>query len=210
MKDLAGMVVTIRISDLNFRAFYHEGNGEVFTDESIPFQNVLNQLGFVNSANLFLVNDKVQYYQFSVGWEKLDYFARLELTTYDTDAYFVPKTAAGYFALSYKFYPYTFDATFAKNRVDYSEVSNEIRVGISPQLDFLAQQFDFASNAIKQDELQTITLRVRYELRTNVALKADGKFINSQVDTEDPTASPSPFCVQENAELFQVAIEWVF
>ena len=210
VSDLMGLVGQVFVNQFSFRASYHRGSTEVVVDELTEFKNTLAFLGFVESANALEINNEVKYWQISAAWENLDYFARVELARFDSDAYFVAKTDSYYATIGYNFYPFTLHATIAETSADYGSAPNEIPIGINPQLDFLAQQYALALQAIPISDIQSTTLGLRYDLSASVALKADVSFIRGTNQAQNTALSVRPFTVSEDTELFQLALEWVF
>ncbi|MFC4698861.1 hypothetical protein ACFO4O_01630 [Glaciecola siphonariae] len=208
--DLMGVVGQVYYKQFNFRASHHRGRTKVFIDELAQFQNVLRALGFEDSAATLDVNNEVRYFQFSAGWENLDYFVKVELSRFDSAAYFAPTTNSFYVTAGYNFYPFTVHATIAQSDTDYGDAPNEIPVGFDPQLDFLAQQYALALQSNPLSDMQTFTLGLRYDIRSNLALKADITLIQGQEQPDDDSINTRPFTLEENAELLQLAVEWVF
>lgn len=208
--DLMGLVAQVYVEQFNFRASYHRGNTNIFVDELADFSQALSFLGFSESARALEIDNEVRYFQLSAGWENLDYFARLELSRFDSAAYFVAQTDSYYATVGYNFYPFTAHLTVAETRADYGEQPNEIPVGLDPQLDFLAQQYALALQSIPISDIQSTTFGLRYDLRTNLALKADISFIKGEEQPGIGAVNTRPFTVAEDSELFQFALEWVF
>ncbi len=211
VSNLMGLSASVQVNQFNFRASYHKANVEVLFDDSLAFQKALNQLGFFDSASVFTVDHKADYFQLSAGWENLDYFARFEYTGFDSAAYFIPQAENFYLSLGYNFSPYTVHVTFAQSITDYGDAPNDIPVGISPGLDYLAQQFQLALQSKPIDDRESINLGLRYELRANIALKADVTFLKGQLNAvQARNTYQAPYTVSESTELVQFAVEWVF
>jgi hypothetical protein len=165
-------------------------------------------LGFTESANVFLLDNKASYFQFSANWENIDYFAKLELTGFNSDAYVIPKSNNYYLSFGYNFAPYTLHVTAGQSNIKYDSLPNEIPFGVSPQLDFLGQQFTEIFRIPPLNDSESITVGLRYEWLTNLALKADVTFLQAHLEPNGDNARAN-FMLTET-ELLQVAVEWVF
>lgn len=211
VKDFFGIIGTVDISQFSFRASVHHAKAQVMIDELIPFQNTLNQLGFVESANSLEINDSAEYQQFSIKWENIDYFARAEYSSFDSDAFLIPNTEGYYVSVGYNFYPFTVHTTFSSSSVKTSSnFPNEIPIGVNQQLDILAFQYQAASTATAVPEIESVSVGIRYDLQSNIALKGDLTFLKEGQGVASNNQRPSPFVVANDSQLLQFAVEWIF
>ena len=209
--NLTGLVANVQLGEFNFRASFHSANLEVIFESVAELQNSLSQLGFTDSAQAFTVDNAASFYQVSAGWENIDYFAKLEMTGFNSNAYLIPKSDSFYLSLGYNFYPYTVHLTFGKSNMRYDSLPNEIPLNVSPQIDFLAQTFQGIFETKPFNGSDSITIGLRYEVLNNLALKTDITFINGQLDpNKDALQGQNESSTYRETELLQFSAEWVF
>lgn len=207
--NFKGIIARFAIDEFSFRASIHKAHANVIADQIIPFRTALLQLGFEDSANALIINDTTRYKQFSVLWENLDYFARFEYTAFDSNSFQAPDNKGFYLTLGYNFYPFTTHITYAKSSVDQPSPPNEIPTGINPELDVLAFQYQLATGTTDRQEINNVSVGIRYDYSINLAFKTALTFLKSD-DTNILQPPNSQFYIAEDAELFQIAMEWVF
>ncbi len=210
VRDLAGITGSAYVGQFNFRASYHRAAASVGLDDLQPFAQTLRQLGFANSAKSIEINDTAIIRQLSAGWENVDYFARIEFSQLNSSAFFIERTNSYYISVGYNFYPFVAHATLGKSKSKNATAPNEIPLGIDPQLDFLAQQLDVVQGSISLPDLETTSLGLRYDFRTNIAFKVDLTFTREEQFTFSQNGERLGAGTFSNAELLQVGMEWVF
>ena len=115
------------------------------------------------------------------------------------------------FYVSYGYYyeSVLFHITYAASNQSINTVENTIPVGVTPALDQLYYAVEELNSYFPTDDLDTWTLGARWDVKTNVALKAEVSFLDGK------EGKTSFFVVDDqrfdrNATLYQVALEWVF
>ena len=115
------------------------------------------------------------------------------------------------FYISYGYYydSVLFHLTYASSNQSLNTIENTIPLGISPELDELRFGVDILNSFFPTDDLDTWTLGARWDVKTNVALKAEVSLLDGKqgktsfFDIQDET-------FDRNAMLYQLALEWVF
>ncbi|MEE4204177.1 MAG: hypothetical protein V2I45_11140, partial [Halieaceae bacterium] len=102
-----------------------------------------------------------------------------------------------------------FHLTYGRSSSDRPQGVNEIPVGLDPGLDALAGGYDLVFSEILLDEIDYQTAGVRWDVQSNLALKAEMTRINER--------TPSRFFERQAGQpfdgelfLYQVALEWLF
>lgn len=207
---VVGLLASINYQNFTFSAAYHVGDVNAQTQDLDEFQNTLSMLNFTRSADELTIDDKASFFQLGASYNSLHFFVETEFTKIDTDSAFTPKVDAAYLTLGYNFSPFSVHATIASSTARYAVATNEIPLGISPQLDGLHFGFEQIFAALPIDSLASLTLGARYDWRHNVAFKAEVSALKGNdaeraffdvVDTTKP---------EREALLFQLAAEWVF
>ncbi len=206
--DLKGLVVNVAKDNLSFRLSYHNGYVEIENDVINDFAFNLVQLGFNESAQSLNTYGHVKSIQTSLSYDSLNYFTRVELMRISSDIQYVPSITAGYATLGYYFNSFTTHITYAKNNSESASPSNEISIGLSPQLDQLAYGYQEIFNSQIDINKESITLGVKWDCKTNMAIKFDFSIIDSEL----PTSNQSDIARSnsEQVNLMQVGLEWVF
>jgi len=206
--DLRGVVINIVDDNISFRVSYHKGYVEIEQEFVDNFALTLEQLGFKKSAlSLNTVGD-VKSIQAGITYDNLNYFARVELMRISGNIPFVPKSKGGYVTLGYYFHPFTAHLTYATNNSDSPSTVNEIPIGFSPQLDQLAYGYKGIFNFIKDTDKDSITLGLKWDLKTNVALKMDVSMLDLKLPTTNILLESTT--KKKRTNLIQVGLEWVF
>lgn len=208
--DLRGVIVNLRIAEIELRASYHTADAEVVVPDLINFSNELRQLGFKRSADTLHINGKADFFQFSASYEKLDYFLIFEWTQIDSAVLLVPRLRNFYLTAGFNYYPYTFFLTYGHNETKYDDPVLEIPIGVSPQLDELAVAYQMTFDSLPVDDLSSYAIGIRWDWRTNIAFKSEITHLIGKNDQRSFFRITDDDAFDREATLFQVAAEWVF
>jgi hypothetical protein len=206
--NLRGVVINIVDDNLSFRVSYHRGLVEIKEDLLESFALTLGQLGFEKSAQSLNTQGDVKSIQAGITYDNLDYFARIELMRVTGDIPFVPKSTGGYVTLGYYFHPFTAHLTYATNNSNSPSPVDEIPIGFNPQLDQLAYGYKDIFNSLRDTNKDSITLGIKWDWKTNVALKMDVTLFDCELPTSTILFESTTKNVRTN--LMQVGLEWVF
>lgn len=207
---LCGLVLRLQRNNLELHAGYIES--EDFTAD-IPeleqFAQTLDFAGFAQSAESLRFDGKADGFVVGLNYNSLDYFVAAEWSKIESDVLLVPSNESFYATVGYNFYPFQVHATYASSEVEYQQASNQIPLGLSPELDQLSFAYDGIIAALPEDELDSITVGIRYDIITNVALKGEVSWLDgAQAERAFFIISDNTF--DRQATLYQVAVEWVF
>jgi len=208
VNNLSGLVINIVDNNLSFRVSYHRGDVEIEQEFVENFTSTLTQLGFENSAQSLNTAGEVKSIQAGITYDNLNYFARVELMKVTGDIPFVPNSTGAYATLGYYFHPFTAHLTYATNNSASPSQINEIPIGSSPQLDQLAYGYKGIFNSLRNTDKDSITLGIKWDWKTNVALKMDVSIFESEIPTS--TVLFERTSKIERTNLLQVGLEWVF
>ncbi|MDO6559898.1 porin [Paraglaciecola chathamensis] len=204
-----GVISNIIYKNWTLRASYHQGNTSVELDELTQFSDLLNQIGFRESAESLATQGLTEVVQLSVNYENLDYFVRAEVNRIQADIVFVPNTDGYFISTGYNFHPFTSYISYAKNTTEYDQPANDIPVGLSPQLDGLAFSYLDIFNQLPIDSSEAFTIGTRWDIQPSLALKAEANLIKgSSTDTAFFAFNNPDF--DREAVLYLLALEWVF
>ncbi|WP_395342002.1 hypothetical protein PN836_020615 [Ningiella sp. W23] len=208
--NVGGVVFEARKGKLTLRASHHQGDADVRQESLEGFAQVLKQFGFTKTADSLRINDQASIQQIGFAYEDLDYFVRAEHMIITSDAFLVSKRRASYITAGINHYPFTYHVTAAYGKAVLDDPPNELRFGINPQIDALTAGFNAILDGIPPDQGHQYTIGVRYDIKTNLALKAEVSFIEGSEGTRGFVDIPSPNRTQQSGQLFQIAAEWVF
>lgn len=209
--EILGLIFQVQHDNLQVRAAYAESN-EFFADflglEDLAV--VLERAGFQQSADSLRFDGSANSYQVGVRYDDLDYFASAEWFRIEADLLVVPSVDGYYLTAGINLLPFQLHLTYASAAPEYAVSQNEIPRGIAPQLDQLALGYDQVIDSLPSDSLDSYTLGARWNMRANLAFKVEFTRLVGDRDAR------SFFDVADNAQfdrranLYQVAVEWVF
>ena len=214
--NLWGLILEAWRGNLHLRASWHRAGADFKLPRTARFAALLRRFGFNSSADSLDTKTDVTYAQAGVSYETLDYFLKAEYTRLrKTDSFAFPQYDSYYLSGGYTFHPFnlpiTAHATFASFRTQGGRRPvEEIPRGVSPRLDFLRGAYIRAFNSVLDDDLQSLSVGLRWDVNLAVALKAE--WVRLRADREqrgfftiDPTAD-----FDRKANLFLLGLEWVF
>jgi hypothetical protein len=208
--NLHGLITKINYDNWTFRTSYHSGDTDVELSEFEEFSSVLNQVGFFKSAESLNPNGKAEFFQIAASYENLNYFFRTEVTKIQTQSFVIPDIYGYFIAAGYNFYPFSSYVSFAKNKTQYGAPSDEIPVGVDPQLDAISSGYQNIFNSLPLFNSQSITFGTRWDFKTNLALKAEMTLIKANHGGNDNFLVSNEADFDRKAPLYQLALEWVF
>ena len=212
--NLRGLILEVQRGNLRLRASWHHAVGEIKTPRLVRLVNQLRRTGFNRSADSLNTKTGVTYMQAGVSYEALDYFLKAEWTRLRKgDAFAVPAYDGYYLSGGYTFYPFnlpiTAHATYARydDKLQDRRPVDEIPAGV-----ILRSVYNgvFNSRLIGDDSLQSLSVGLRWDINPAVALKAEWLHIDGERDkrsffTVDPATD-----FDRKANLFLLALEWIF
>ena len=209
VNDLSGLITNIAISDFSFRFSYHQGDANVSLQRLTDFSDLLRQSGFVRSADSLQIDGQLEFYQASASYETPLLFVRSEWTRIAPNFLIVPDLRAYYISAGFYQYPFTYHVTYSSSEAKFGNPVEEIPVGLDPQIDALYFGYQTVFDSLLQDDLDSVSVGVRWDIKPNVAIKADLTFLDGE------SAKRSFFTISEpdfdrSATLMQLGITWVF
>jgi hypothetical protein len=207
---LFGFVSTLSFNNFTITAAITQASVEVGIPELQTLKDILDSLNFVESANELNIDDIVRYYRVGASYNSVDFFVESELTRIESDTPIIPSVTSSYLTLGYNFAPYSVHATFANSDAKYQQVNNQIPLGFNPQLDALHFGFQQVFDSFPVDNLRSFTLGARYDLKYDLAFKAEVSFLNGNDNERAFFEIKDPAYPERKAVLLQLAVEWVF
>ncbi|WP_395341997.1 hypothetical protein PN836_020605 [Ningiella sp. W23] len=208
--NIAGVLINVSSNKFSLRLSHHIGDTKVEQAELSAFSQTLSQLGFIESANTLLINDPVSISQLGLAYEDIDYFLRGEYTITRSDAFLIAVRKSGYLSAGINAYPFTFHGTVSYGTSSVGQAPSEIPIGLSPELDQLAIGYGFVLGQVPPDEGYQYTLGLRYDMRTNLAIKAELTHIEGEQGTRGFFDQVPRNNEEQSGQLLQFAVEWVF
>ncbi|MDN4501923.1 hypothetical protein QX776_05895 [Alteromonadaceae bacterium BrNp21-10] len=210
VNQFRGLILNIQHNNLKLRMSNHKGNVVVALPEINGFAGALNQAGYPSMAQHLETKGDVKVFQLSLYYDALDYFVKSEIVQIKSPILVFPETNSYYISAGYIFYPFTVHATFASSHSSYTSVVSTIPSGLDPQLDTLAAGFDALYDNLGRDNLNSVTLGLRWDFRHGMALKADITHLKGDDNERSFFTISNPTAFDYKANLLQVAWEWVF
>lgn len=207
---LFGFNTSVTWKNWNARASYNQGNTELTLLSARQFGEQLRQVGFERSADWLDPNGLIQFYQFSVNYEDLNYFLRSEIAKMEGESGMVPDIDSFYVSVGYNFYPYTIYLSYSKRDLYYDHPENEIPFGVSDQLNALAGGYVAVTNGFLDDKSAGTKVGIRWDWRSNVALKAEATYIDADEKISGDFTLRDLGNFDGSAILYQLGLEWVF
>lgn len=208
--DLAGLIVNGNLNNFNFRFSMHRGDGHVAEQRLDDFTMALRLANFNEMANQLAVDGEFKFYQWSLGYEGLDYFVKAEFTKTMPEVFLVPEIRSNYISAGYLFNQFTLHLTYAASDVEYDDPDNQIPLGIAPQLDALHYGYEQLLDNFSRDNLTSINVGARWDWRTNIAFKFDVTFLNAKDNQNGFFTDIDRSQFDYSSVLTQIAVTWVF
>ena len=210
VNQFRGIVLNVQYDNFKLRMSGHKGKVGVELAEITGFASALNQAGYPRMADYLETAGDVKVHQISLNYDALDYFVKSEFVQVVSPILVFPDVNSYYLSAGYINYPFTLHATYASSRVSYHEVESVIPAGLDPQLDALSNGFTALYDGLDRDNLDSLTLGVRWDFRPGMALKADVSHLMGTKDQRSFFTIIQPDTFDYKANLLQVAWEWVF
>ena len=122
----------------------------------------------------------------------------------------VPDIDSFYVSVGYNFYPYTIYLSYSKRDLYYDHPENEIPFGVSDQLNALAGGYVAVTNGFLDDKSAGTKVGIRWDWRSNVALKAEATYIDADEKISGDFTLRDLGNFDGSAILYQLGLEWVF
>ena len=210
INDLRGLITKLTYDSWTFRASVHTTEAFIGLTGLKEFGRILNEFGFTKTADSLSPDGQIEFYQVGASYENVDYFFRSEVTQNHTQSPALPDVNSFFVAAGYNYSSFVSYVSFAKSNSTHVAPINEIPIGIDPQLDALALGYQTIFEELPFDSSQSITLGTRWDIKANLALKAEVTWIKLE------EGSGANFHILNRAEfdrkvaLYQLAVEWVF
>ncbi|MDO6567370.1 hypothetical protein Q4561_09895 [Alteromonas sp. 1_MG-2023] len=212
INDIYGAVFSLNYKGFQFRSSIARISEVV--DNSVQIDQLVGGLtsaGFDELASKFRLDDGLSVYVFGAGYISLDWFVNAEAMSVDSDLDVLSGITSYYLTVGRYYNSVLFHATIARSRQDENSIENTIPVGVSPLLDVLSTSVDTINALFPTDDLDSLTLGLRWDYNTHLAFKTEVSFLKGK------EGKTSLFYVAlENADfdrrasLYQVGVEWVF
>ena len=222
--NMRGLILDVYRGNLRLRASYHRAHAEVEfqpNDRLRAAQLVesLRQFRFNRSADSLKTKSDASFAQAAISYDALDYFLKAEWTSLRSDAFTIQSYNSYYLSGGYTFYPFnlpiTAHATYANlSATRIPRPVNEIPGGpfFPPQLNQIragyAEAFDRRQKG--NDDLQSLSIGLRWDVNPAVALKAEWIHLRGERDKRSFFTVNQAKDFDRKANLFLLGLEWVF
>ncbi|GGF73656.1 porin [Alteromonas lipolytica] len=211
INNLAGIVFNGMFnSNLRVRASYIMADFSLDLEEITQFSDLLRSFGFNQSADSLTMQGEFDIYQLGVAYDSLDYNLASEWMEIQSNTVLAPNIVSYYLSGGMVFQPVTVSLTFADMIVDPSTAASDIPFGLSPDLDQLYYGYQTIFAQTQASDLQSLTFGVRWDASYNIAFKAEVTHFKGAlgISTFQPREGRGDF--DESANLYQLAMEFVF
>lgn len=209
--EIKGLIFSVNNGNLNMRVSAIQSSD---FDAGIPdfdeFANILELSGFSENADAFRFDGKATAYQANINYDTLDYFAAAEWIKITSDVLAVPQLEAYYVTAGYNFDPFQVHLTYSQSSSSYNVPENQIPVGIAPQIDQLSFVYDQITSSLPLYNLDSVTLGARWDVRHNVALKAEMTFLRGEEGEGSFFSNITEPSFDRASTLYQFGVEWYF
>lgn len=226
--NMRGLILEAWRGNLHLRASYHLAQAEVKFPRPARLQATqliegLRRFRFNRSANSLNTTGDVSFMQAAISYEALDYFLKAEWARMRADVFTIQPYDGYYLSGGYTFYPFelpiTAHATFASlTATGIPSPANEISTSpffpprVNAQLNALqsayAQAFDIRRGV--SDDLQSLRIGLRWDVNPSVALKAEWVRLRGERGKRSLFTVDQAPDFDRKANLFLLALEWVF
>lgn len=212
VKKMMGLIGKINFDNFEFRASRYGGDVNFKLAGVDILINTLASLGFSESVQSLKSDSdsNVTVSQIGLMYDHVNYFSRVEWVKIDTDTKIAPEIESYYITVGYNFSEFVFHLTFADSLSSSSQPSNEIPLGISPQLNQLHEAYNSFFSLSSRDDLQSWILGTRWDFRTNMALKFEYTLLKGEPGQSSFFTVKDDLAFDRKASLFQIGLEWVF
>lgn len=210
INSFRGVALNLHKDNLKLRISAHTGNGNIDIPQFAAFDELLQQANYPRSADLLATSGEVNAYQLSLNYDTLDYFVRSEAIRLTTPIGNYPNKANSYY-VSYGriYYPFTLHLTYANIDTSFASAIKGIPAGLSPKIDSLVSSYQQVFDAMLQDDIERITLGLRWDFTPGMAAKVEWSHLRSEGGRRAPF-NIHQATSDDRANLLQVAWEWVF
>ena len=208
-----GFIALINVNSWRYRLAYHIGQVSLEPDDQLkPIIDILDAIGFADSANGLKIDGAPEYVTLGLDYESLDVFFRTEITNISAGDRipFVPTQTSFYTTLGYNFYPFSAHITFSASRNRYHTPEQQIPFGLAPELDLLRGTLELIYDSRPNDDLKSLTLGLRYDVASNIALKVEHTWLEGENDARALFDRQDFSKPNQEGQLTQFAVEWVF
>jgi|TARA_Y100000296_G_scaffold61579_1_gene71423 hypothetical protein len=208
--NLFGGVIEVNYGGLQLRtATVNAPKVETTIDEIAPLLQGLKAAGFNSIAENFEINDRAGSFLLGVSYDALNWYVSGEWMKVSSDIDVLANLESFYVSYGYYVDEVLLHLTYASSRQSLNTIENTIPVGVSSALDQLYFAVEQLNSFFPTDDLDTWTLGARWDVKTNIALKAELSILDGK------EGKSSFYDIKEsnfdrNAALYQVAVEWVF
>ena len=210
VNNLLGFIGKINIENLELRVSRYNGNIKLDIEEIRQLEAILNNLNFTKSASSVQTQGRAHADQFGLIYDNLNYFFRGEWIRIKTDLGIVPIIQSYYLTAGINQAPFTYHLTFADSDVEVSSAENEIPTGINNDLDQLAYAYNSIFDTSAPDSLKSWTIGVRWDVLSNLALKAEFSKLEGDDVQSSFFVTPDNSNFDKKTNLYLIGLDWVF
>ena len=207
--DLHGFIGRINRQNLQFTLAFHRGDIDVTLQELTALISVLRSVGYSVSADSLSPVGKVEVLTTGLSYHSFDYFMEAEVMKLIGEPSAFPDMLSAYLTTGIYSPPMTYHITLATSSASYPEPTNEIPLGLSPELDVLSTTYESIFDQFSRDSLNSIAIGMRYDFNAHFAIKGDISFLRGQ-GQQRASFEVKNADFNNSATLYQVALEWVF
>lgn len=208
--ELSGLIAELDWKQWRFRASHHTAKVDVNNLQLEQFAQVIRAAGFERSAHNVSTNGTVDFLQLSAEYDSLNYFFKAEYTNVSTGKRYYADISAFYISAGYHFDQFSTYLTFSQRRDDLFVTTEQIPMGVSPQLDMLNVTFHQIMQNRTDDDIDTWTYGGRWNFNEDMALKVELKDIHSKTANSTTLLTSNVDEFDGRAKLLVVSWEWLF
>ncbi|WP_077340867.1 hypothetical protein [Pseudocolwellia agarivorans] len=204
--------INLRMNTDNFRAriSYVTGDFEIEINDLSELQNILKSYNFNNTANEIEIKGGIDIYQFSAAYETLDYFALTEATLIKGDSKLVPNIESYNLTLGLFHNDFTYYTSASKLRTTNPEITNEVPIGVTPELTLLNNIVDKLIEGRLHEDVDIATVGIRWDIKSNLAFKAEVDMIKGKSGQRSTFSRIDETSFNNYSTLYLFSIDWLF
>ena len=208
--NMFGGVIEVNYGGLQLRAAtVNAPKVETTIDEIAPLVQGLRAAGFDSIAEQFDINDRAGSFLLGASYDTLSWYVSGEWMKVSSDIDVLANLESFYVSYGYYLDEVLLHVTYASSRQSLNTIDNVIPLGVSPELDQLYFAVEQLNSFFPTDDLDTWTLGARWDVKTNIALKAELSILDGK-EGKTSFYNIKERSFDRNAALYQVAVEWVF
>jgi len=209
---LAGFKLRLHKNDFRFQLSYLSSDMDFKAEGLESLQDVLDDLNLndINLLEQFNLDGRVNAYQFSAAYETVDYFALSETTLIEGEPDAMTRTKSFYLTLGLFHHNFTYYVSASKLKSITPVLKSTYSLEQYEQLKFLQAALEQMSNGGMNDSVNIMSVGVRWDLASNLALKAEVDFIDGKQGQRSTFSHINDKAFDRSAALYLFSLDWMF